>query len=72
VQKGENATDLAEKALESFRRRLDDYADADKPYLSWTAPQFQKVRGGDYDQLARLYEWSVLGDEETSEEETDA
>ena len=72
VQKGENATDLADKALAGFRRRLEDYANADKPYLSWTAPQFQKVRGGDYDQLARLYEWSVLGDEETSEEETDA
>jgi len=72
VQKGENASDLAEKALAGFRRRLEDYADPDKPYLSWTAPQFQKVRGGDYDHLARLYEWSVLGDEETSEEETDA
>jgi ATP-dependent helicase/nuclease subunit B len=72
VQKGEIATDLADKALESFRRRLDDYADASKPYLSWTAPQFQKVRGGDYDQLARLYEWSVLGDDESPEEEADA
>ena len=72
VQKGENATDLSDKALAGFRKRLEDYADPDKAYLSWTAPQFQKVRGGDYDQLARLYEWSVLGDEETSEEETDA
>jgi ATP-dependent helicase/nuclease subunit B len=69
VQKGENATDLADKALAGFRRRLEEYANPDKPYLSWTAPQFQKVRGGDYDHLARLYEWSVLGDEETSEEE---
>jgi len=72
VQRGENASDLAEKALASFRKRLDDYADPDKPYLSWTAPQFQKVRGGDYDHLARLYEWSVLGDEETPEEEAEA
>ncbi|MFT4074856.1 MAG: double-strand break repair protein AddB [Asticcacaulis sp.] len=69
VQKGEIATDLAEKALAGLRQRLEAYADPDKPYLSWTAPQFQKVRGGDYDHLARLYEWSVLGDEETSEEE---
>ncbi len=71
VQKGETAFDLAEKALAGLRRRLDDYADPDKAYLSWTAPQFQKVRGGDYDHLARLYEWSVLGDEEVSEEEAD-
>ncbi|MGN6209176.1 double-strand break repair protein AddB [Asticcacaulis sp.] len=69
VPKGEIATDLAEKALDGLRRRLDDYADPGKPYLSWTAPQYQKVRGGDYDHLARLYEWSVLGDEETSDEE---
>ena len=69
VPKGEIATDLAEKALDGLRRRLDEYTNPDKPYLSWTAPQYQKVRGGDYDHLARLYEWSVLGDEETSDEE---
>ncbi|WP_369794547.1 PD-(D/E)XK nuclease family protein [Asticcacaulis sp. AC466] len=72
IQKGETAFDLAEKALAGFRRRLDDYADPDKPYLSWTAPQFLKIRGGDYDQLARLYEWNVLGDDEAAEEEVEA
>ena len=72
VQKGENANDLAEAALASLKRRLNDYAEPSKPYLSWTAPQFLKVRGGDYDQLARLYEWSVLGDDESSEAEEEA
>ncbi len=52
-EKGMPNDDLAEAALASLRRRLDAYGKADKAYLSWTAPQFLKNRGGDYDQLAR-------------------
>jgi ATP-dependent helicase/nuclease subunit B len=70
-EKGVPNDDLAEKALTSLRRRLDAYAKPNKAYLSWTAPQFLKNRGGDYDQLARLYEWYVLGDDETAEPEAD-
>ncbi|ESQ90811.1 double-strand break repair protein AddB [Asticcacaulis sp. AC460] len=72
VQKGLFAHDLADTALNSLRRRIFAYAEADKGYLSWIAPQFLKTRAGDYDQLARLYEWYVLGTEDaedTAEEE---
>ncbi len=69
--KGVTNDDLAENALTSLRRRLEAYARPNKAYLSWTAPQFLKNRGGDYDQLARLYEWYVLGDDETAEPEVD-
>ena len=70
-EKGVSNDDLAENALTSLKRRLDAYGRADKAYLSWTAPQFLKNRGGDYDQLARLYEWYVLGDDETADAEAD-
>lgn len=67
VERGAIANDLADAALDSLRRRLFAYQDAGKGYLSWTAPQFLKTRSGDYDQLARLYEWYVLGSEETED-----
>jgi ATP-dependent helicase/nuclease subunit B len=65
--------DLAEVALARLKARLAAYDDPKKGYKSWTAPQFLKGRGGDYDQLARLYEWYVLGDDEASDvEESEA
>lgn len=67
-EKGVPNDDLAEQALTSLRRRLESYAKPGKGYLSWTAPQFLKGRGGDYDHLARLYEWYVLGDDEASDD----
>ena len=70
-EKGVGNDDLADQALISLKRRLEAYSKPDKPYLSWTAPQFLKNRGGDYDQLARLYEWYVLGDDETGDAEVD-
>ncbi|MGA9659264.1 MAG: PD-(D/E)XK nuclease family protein [Asticcacaulis sp.] len=72
VAKGETAADLSEAALISFTRRLEAYARPEKAYLSWTAPLKTKTRAGDYDQLARLYEWDVLGDEEPEQTEGDA
>jgi len=52
-----------------LKARIAAYDDPKKGYKSWTAPQFLKGRGGDYDQLARLYEWYVLGDDEAAEAE---
>jgi ATP-dependent helicase/nuclease subunit B len=54
----------ADAALLSLQRRLDRYADERTGYPSWEKPQYMAQRGGDYDQLARLYEWHVLGDED--------
>ncbi len=66
-QTGASAQDMAHSALARLKTRLEAYAKPGKGYKSWTAPQFLKNRAGDYDQLARLYEWYVLGDDEPSE-----
>ena len=53
---------LAEAALAGLVRRAARFASADTPYLSWAAPQFMHERGGDYDHLARVWEWHVIGE----------
>jgi ATP-dependent helicase/nuclease subunit B len=60
--------DLAEHALLSLKKRILKYDQPSQAYRSWTAPQFRHERGGDYDHLARLYEWEVLGEDESQEE----
>jgi ATP-dependent helicase/nuclease subunit B len=49
-------------AIAGLRRRVEAYDDEATPYLSWAAPQFMGRFGGDYDHLARLWEWHVVGD----------
>ena len=53
----------AQRALEGLKARVARFRFAEVPYPSWTAPQFLLQRGGDYDHLARLWEWHVIGDE---------
>ena len=55
---------LGQAALEGLRRRVARFASPDTPYLSWAAPQFMHARGGDYDHLARVWEWHVIGEGE--------
>ena len=55
---------LAELALEGLGRRIAGFDKADTPYISWAAPQFINQFEGDYDHLARLWEWFVIGDPE--------
>ena len=57
-------TALAVAALEGLRRRVDIFDDEATPYESWAAPQFIGRYGGDYDHLARLWEWHVVGESE--------
>ena len=57
--------DMALTALDGLRRRIDLFDDPATPYVSWAAPQFISQFVGDYDHLARLWEWHVIGDEET-------
>ncbi len=57
---GESAV-LAAAAFEGLRRRVEAFDRKDTPYLSWAAPQFIDQYGGDYDHLARLWEWHVIG-----------
>jgi ATP-dependent helicase/nuclease subunit B len=54
--------DLALKALEGLRQRIEAFDQVETPYVSWAAPQFIDQYGGDYDHLARLWEWHVIGD----------
>ncbi|MEM9965179.1 MAG: double-strand break repair protein AddB [Asticcacaulis sp.] len=62
--------DMAEAALRRLKTRILQYENPAKGYRSWRAPQYRHERGGDYDHLARLYEWHVLGDDaDTSAED---
>lgn len=52
----------ADRALEGLKSRIARFDDPAQPYRSWTAPQFLTDRGGgDYDHLARVFEWHVTG-----------
>jgi ATP-dependent helicase/nuclease subunit B len=55
---------LAEAALEGLRRRIERFDDPSTPYLSWAAPKYINQFEGDYDHLARLWEWHVIGEGE--------
>ncbi|MGK2257480.1 MAG: ATP-dependent helicase/nuclease subunit B, partial [Brevundimonas sp.] len=59
---GAEAADLAQAALEGLKRRVARFDDPNTPYVSWAAPQFMGAQGGNYDHLARVWEWSVIGD----------
>jgi ATP-dependent helicase/nuclease subunit B len=61
---GGESLELGRAALDGLRRRIARFASADTPYVSWAAPQFMRVRGGDYDHLARVWEWHVIGEGE--------
>ena len=56
--------DMAERALEGLRKRVARFDDRGTGYVSWAAPQFIGRYGGDYDHLARYWEWGVIGGEE--------
>lgn len=58
---GDEAATMAAEALEGLARRLARFEDVTTPYVSWAAPKFMGEYGGDYDHLARVREWAVLG-----------
>jgi ATP-dependent helicase/nuclease subunit B len=60
---GEEAQYLCRRALEGLSARIARFDDQATPYVSWAAPQFQGKYGGDYDHLARVWEWHVAGAE---------
>lgn len=63
---GEESATLARAALEGLVRRIAWFDEEDTPYRSWAIPQFMGLYGGDYDHLARVWEWAVIGDDEGS------
>jgi ATP-dependent helicase/nuclease subunit B len=64
---GRDPVALAAEALAGLKRRVASFDHPDTPYRSWARPQFIGRFGGDYDHLARLWEWHVIGDEEAGE-----
>ena len=56
-----DAAGLAARALAGLKGRVIAFDDPATPYVSWAAPQFIGRYGGDYDHLARLWEWHVIG-----------
>ena len=55
---------LVGAAMAGLRARAALFEDESTPYPSWAAPQFIARYSGDYDHLARLWEWHVVGDGE--------
>ena len=53
----------AEKALNGLEELIARYDNPAQGYPSRTAPQFVKGYPGDYDHLARVFEWSTSGEE---------
>lgn len=58
---GGESLDLALRALEGLKKRVAAFDKRETPYVSWAAPQFIGQFEGDYDHLARLWEWHVIG-----------
>lgn len=58
---GAEAETMAAEALDGLKRRVARFDDPATPYVSWAAPQFMGGFGGDYDHLARVREWAVVG-----------
>ena len=55
---------LQDAGTAHWNARFDDET---TPYVSWAAPQFMGNQGGNYDHLARVWEWSVIGDGDEGE-----
>jgi ATP-dependent helicase/nuclease subunit B len=66
---GDEAAALSEAALEGLKTRIARFDEPDTPYLSWVAPQFMGSFGGNYDHLARVWEWHVVGGEDGGDAE---
>jgi len=64
---GPESEEAAAKAYEGVMSLLALYQDPARGYLSRTAPQFVKTYAGDYDHLARVFEWSTGGEGEGGE-----
>ncbi|QTC91286.1 double-strand break repair protein AddB [Brevundimonas goettingensis] len=62
------AAALAEEAFEKLKEWVAHFDDETTPYASWLAPQFMGTFGGNYDHLARVWEWHVVGGEEEAPE----
>jgi len=62
------AAELAERELARLVDGVAAFDDESRPYVSWAAPQFMGNFGGNYDHLARVWEWHVVGGEDEAPE----
>jgi len=62
------AAQMAEAARDGLIQRIALFDREDTSYRSWEAPQFMGTFGGNYDHLARVWEWHVIGGEEAESE----
>jgi ATP-dependent helicase/nuclease subunit B len=62
------AAELAERELARLVDGVAAFDDESRPYVSWAAPQFMGNFGGNYDHLARVWEWHVIGGEDEAPE----
>ena len=62
------APELAERELLRLIDGVAAFDDEARPYVSWAAPQFMGNFGGNYDHLARVWEWHVVGGEDEAPE----
>jgi ATP-dependent helicase/nuclease subunit B len=62
------AAQMADEELERLKAAVAAFDDEAKPYASWVAPQFMGNFGGNYDHLARVWEWHVVGGEDEAPE----
>ena len=63
-----SAAHLAARELERLKQGVAAFDDPATPYASWVAPQFMGNFGGNYDHLARVWEWHVVGGEDEAPE----
>jgi ATP-dependent helicase/nuclease subunit B len=60
--KAHEGAEMAREALARLQGRVAWFDDPATAYPSWAIPQFMDRWGGDYDHLARVWEWHVMGD----------
>ena len=65
---GDDPVGLAATELERLKAGVALFDDEATPDRSWVAPQFMGNFGGNYDHLARVWEWHVVGGEEETGE----
>ena len=63
-----DAAGLAADALDNLQQWVARFDDEATAYASWLAPQFMGTFGGNYDHLARVWEWHVVGGEDEAPE----
>ncbi|WP_297800917.1 double-strand break repair protein AddB [uncultured Brevundimonas sp.] len=61
------AATLASDELDRLKEAVALYDEEAKAYPSWEAPQYMGNFGGNYDHLARVWEWFVVGGENGEE-----